>query len=96
MVVRTQPFRSMSTTYEQPKHLRAVSYQRLVRAFQPVLIVYGVVMSGLVLVALWRKAEAGQQISVLRWILGATVGLWAAGLVRFALRLELSRRRHIE
>ena len=86
----------MNSIFEQPKHLRVVSYQRLVRALQPILFVYGVVISGLVLVALWRRAEAGQQISVLRWMFGATVGLWAAGLMRFAMRLELSRRRYVE
>ena len=86
----------MNTIFEQPKHLTAVCYQRLVHAFQPVLIVYGLVMSGLVLMALWRKAEAGQEISILNWMLGATVGLWAAGLIRLAMRLELSRRRYVE
>ena len=86
----------MRTTFEQPKHLTRVCYRRAVHAFQPVLIVYGIVMSGLVLVALWRQAEAGAEISILRWMLGATVGLWAAGLIRLAMRLELSRRRYVE
>ena len=86
----------MNKTFEQPKHLTAVCYQRRVHAFQPVLIVHCVVMSGLVLIALWRRAAAGQEISILRWVLGTTVGLWSAGLIRLAMRLELWRRRYFE
>lgn len=86
----------MGTTFEQPKHLSLVRYRRLVRALQPVLIVYGVVISGSVLIGLWRRAAAGQQFSILYWIAGATVGLWAASLIRLALRLEMARRCYIE
>jgi hypothetical protein len=35
----------MSMTFEQPKHLNVVSYQRDVRALQPVLLVSGVEQS---------------------------------------------------
>ena|SRR6266496_3728136 len=86
----------MSTTFEEPEHLSEVSYQRVVRAFQPVLILYAVLIPAPVLIALWRRAEAGQHVSVLNWMMGATVGLWAAGLLRLALRFEGSRRRYIQ
>ena len=86
----------MDTTFDQPKHLVAVCCLRLVRAFQPILFVYGVVMSTSVLLALWRKSAAGQEISLLHWMLGGSMGLWAAGLTRLGLRLGLSRRRYIE
>jgi hypothetical protein len=86
----------MGMTFEQPKHLSRVSYRRLIRACQPLLIFYGVVMSGSVLIALWKRAATGQQIAILHWMVGATIGLWGAGLMRLALRLEMSRRRYIE
>jgi hypothetical protein len=86
----------MGATFEQPKHLNAVCSQRLIQAFRPVLVTFAVVLAGLVLVALWRKADAGEHISVLNWVLGASVGLWSAVLVRLALRWELNNLRYLE
>lgn len=63
---------------------------------RPLFIVNALLLSGLVLIGLWRRAEAGQQISGLNWVLGASVGLWAAGLARLALRLDMSNRRYLE
>jgi hypothetical protein len=86
----------MNTTFEQPRHLAAVSYQRVVRAIHPLLIAYGILMSCLVILVLYRRAAAGQEVTSLEWMLGATVGLLAAGLHRLALRLESSGRRYVE
>src|SRR5688572_4939730 len=86
----------VSAMFEQPKHLSLVSHRRVVRALQPMLIVYGVVISGSVLIGLWQRAAAGQRFSILHWIVGATIGLWAASLIRLTLRFEMSRRRYIE
>jgi hypothetical protein len=86
----------VKTTFEQPKHLAAVSYQRLVRVLQPLLLAYGFLMSGLVLFVLYRRAAAGQKVTAVEWMVGATLGLWAAGLHRLVLRLEACRRRYVE
>jgi hypothetical protein len=86
----------MNTTFEQPKHLTAVSYQRQVRAFQPLLIAYCILLSCLGLFLLYNRTAAGQHVTWWEWLLGATLGLWAAGAQRLALRLDSPRRRYIE
>jgi hypothetical protein len=83
-------------TFEQPKHLNVVIYRRLAHALQPILLVSGVILSGMMVIGLWRRAEAGEQVSAWRWMTGAAVGLLSAGLVRLALLFEKSRRRYIE
>jgi hypothetical protein len=86
----------MSMTFEQPKHLSVVNYQRLVRTLRPMLLISGTILSGMVLIALWRRAESGEQVSAWRWMAGATVGLLMAALIRVTLLFEKSRRRCIE
>jgi hypothetical protein len=86
----------VNTTFEQPKHLTAVSYHRLARAIRPLLIAYGILMSCTVLFTLYLRTAAGQAVTPLEWILAATVGLLAAGLHRLALRFQSSRRRYVE
>jgi hypothetical protein len=86
----------VNTTFEQPKHLAAVSYRRQVRDFQPLIIAYGILMSCLVLFVLYRRTAIGQQVALWEWLVGATLGLWVVGLHRLALRLESSRRRYVE
>lgn len=86
----------MSMTFEQPKHLNFVIYQRTVRALQPMLLVSGAILSGMMLIGLWRRAGASEQVSAWRWMAGVGVGLLMAGLIRLSLLFELSRRRSIE
>jgi len=83
-------------TFEQPKHLNAVCYQRVIRTLRPLLIACAVILSGLALTALWRRAEAGQQVSGLNWVLGASVGLCAAIVCRLTLRFDMRNRRYLE
>ncbi len=86
----------MRAVFEQPKHLNAVCYQRLVRTLRPLLVVGAVILSGLALTALWRRAEAGQQVSGLNWVLGACAGLCAAMVCRLTLRFDMRNRRYLE
>jgi len=86
----------MQATSEQPDYLKAVSYRRLVHVFRPILLINSVLLSGLVLVALWRRAEAGQQIWVWFWVIGACIGPLTYLLVRFGLRSELQNRCFLE
>lgn len=86
----------MSTTFEQPKHLAAVSHQRLIRDSQPLLIAQGILVSCLGLFFLYNRPATGQQVKFWEWTLGATLGLWFVGLHRLALHLESPRRRYVE
>jgi hypothetical protein len=86
----------MSMTFEQPKHLNVVIHQRAVRDLRPVLLVSGVMLSGLALIGLWRRAESGEQVSAWRWMAGAAVGPLMAVLMRLIPLSGKSRRRCIE
>lgn len=86
----------MRAMFDQPKHLSEVRYQRVVRTVRPLVIVSALLLSGLALIALWRRTEAGQQISTTNWLLGGSVGLWVALGVWLCLRLELRNRHNLE
>lgn len=86
----------MRATFEQPKHLNAVCYQRVVRTVRPLVIVSALLLSGLALIALWRRAAAGAQISATQWVFGGSLGLWVAVIAWLGLRLELWNRHHLE
>src|SRR5258707_1863901 len=86
----------MTTVFEQPKHLCALSYRRVVRSLAPGIVIYASLLSALVLLALWNQAAHGEHISTLHFVLGATTGLWVAILVWFRLRFERTRRRYFE
>ncbi|HEV2208992.1 MAG TPA: hypothetical protein VG167_09475 [Verrucomicrobiae bacterium] len=83
-------------TFEQPKHLNVVTYQRVVRAFWPVFLVWGGLLSAMMVFGLWRRASLGEQVSAWRWGAAAGVGFLAVGLVRLGLLFERSRRRYVE
>lgn len=86
----------MSTTFEQPKHLNVVTYQRVVRAVWPVFLVWGGLLSGVLVFGLWRRAVAGEQIAMWRWVAGGGLGFLMVGLIRVGLIYEKSRRRYVE
>jgi hypothetical protein len=82
--------------FEQPKHLSKVRYQRAVRTLRSLIIVSALLLSGLGLIALWRQATAGQQVSTAQWVLAGSLGLWVAVVVWLGLRLELWNRHYLE
>ena len=86
----------MITTFEQPKHLSLVSYQRTVRAVWPVFLVFGCILSAMLVFGLWRRAAAGEQVAAWRWIAAAGIGFLQVGLIRLGLLCERSRRRYVE
>jgi hypothetical protein len=86
----------MSTVFEQPKHLNVVIRRRLVRAVWPVVLIYCVILSVIILIGLWRKAAAGEPIAIWRWIGAAAIGLLMVGLVYLEVLFESSRRRYVE
>jgi hypothetical protein len=86
----------MTTTFEQPKHLSIVAYQRLVRAVWPMFLVCGGLLSAMLVFGLWRRAVAGEQVSAWRWIAAASVGFLVVGLFWLGLLFESSRRRYVE
>lgn len=83
-------------TFEQPKHLNAVCYQRVVRTVRPLVIVSALLLSGLGLIALWRRATAGQQISTAQRVFVGSLGLWVAVIAWLGLRLELWNQNYLE
>src|SRR5882672_7615263 len=83
-------------TFEQPKHLNVVTYQRVLRAVWPIFLVGGGLLSAMTLFGLWRRAAAGEQVAPWRWIGAAGVGLSMVGLIRLGLFFERSRRRFVE
>src|SRR6266446_3176991 len=89
-------FLAMNITFEQPRHLNSLSYQRHIRALRPMLLVFGATLTAFVLLALRYKAHSGQQISGVHWVLGATTGGFAVGLMWLTLRFEASIRRWVE
>src|SRR5947207_1411681 len=83
-------------SYEQPQHLNELCYKRAIAILRPVLIGFAVLLSALVLFAQWRRAQTGYPVTILGSVMGATIGVWAAGLCWLALRFEYGRRHAIE
>ena len=86
----------MSGVFEQPAHMNAVVYCRLVRMFWPLVLPFALVLSAVCVLGLWFRAAEGEQISTWRWMGAASVGVLMIALMRLKLLLESSRRRWIE
>jgi hypothetical protein len=86
----------MTTTFEQPEHLNLVAYRRLVRVCWRIFLPCGALLSALLLIGLWRRAAAGEQVSTWRWLAAASVGFLEVGLIRLGMRCEKSKRRYLE
>jgi hypothetical protein len=91
--LRTQ---NMTATFEQPKHLNVVTYQRAIRAVWPVFLVCGCILSAMLVFDLWRRAAAGEQVATWCWIVATGIGFFMVGLIRLRLFFERSRRRYVE
>jgi hypothetical protein len=83
-------------TFEQPKHLNIVTYQRVVRAVWPIFLFWGGLLSSMMVFGLWRRAAAGEHVAGWRWIGAAGVGFLLLGLIHLGLLFERSRRRYVE
>ena len=86
----------MTTTFEQPKHLNVVIYRRVVRAVWPIFLICGGLLSAMMVVGLWHRAVAGEQVAAWRWVAAVGVGFLMVGLIHLGFLFERSRRRYVE
>ena len=86
----------MKMRFEEPRHLTALHYKRVIAAVWPALIVYGAILSALVLFKLWRLSSTGQHVALWNWLGGIVVGPLAIILLRFAWSRAAAKHRWIE
>ncbi len=82
-------------TFEQPGSLNRVRHRCVMRALRPLLGIYCIGLSAMVLFGLWRKASSGYAVPPLYWAAGCLSGLLTSGVILLLLRFDTSRRRCI-
>ncbi|MCB1276532.1 hypothetical protein [Prosthecobacter sp.] len=80
---------------DEPIHFNWVRYEHLIQALHGKITLAAVLVSGLVLLMLGRRAERGEYISPERWLCGAGAGWFIAWMVRLALFTFLAAPRFV-